>query len=851
MAERVAKETIDERVLRLLGLEDEVEISYEEYIRALKEALSTIQLGKGGYSTEEAMLLQDEFKKVKAKKGKFKPKSKKITADNIATTRFLRPSAKPLLAPAKKPITAEGLSGEGIAKDVEDISAKLDELLKELRDGYRLEKEEAEKNRKEREDKKRKDRERLLKKGQIQAIRAAKKFLSPVQSILDQIANFITYTLLGRAFKMFMDWSSDPKNKGKLESLGRFIKDWWPTLLGLWFFFVNPLGKFIRTIVGSVLRLTFKLAKFAIPRLVAFIAENPAAGLAGLAVASGIGAYASEQNVANKRKQINPKAVTPQDTAKTRKGPGSAQLMQESVLRGGAQAFSRGGFLNTFGNTYQGFTSGTDPAVAGNIYQGYTYGLGSGFPGYYTGGTLGWYEGYKRGGVFSGNVDETTGQYVKGAGPDTQFLPMQGGGGVVLQKGESVLQVGARERMMQQTGIDPLAFNIGANANKPRTIGNNIFGRAFGGLLGYAGGGAIGTAADIIKKDEALSSLSPGKNDYIKPGGKSVMSNIDWSKLTPTTPIHAYSTGVSGDRPTIGWGATFYDDILNGTKPVKPGDVITKAQADGILNNNIADLSSTYSKKIPNWNTLNQNQQAGILSIGYNAPAGPIGAYPKLTAAIKSGDMKSAAQNAVRSGPNPERIKTEQRLLLDTSKPNPVIPTPSLKQKEQPNIFQNLGAFANNLLGIKPAIDKTSKVNTQTIKKQGGGIIKENTGIDVPGATADRQQIFAQPGEYILPKKVVETLGVNILDKLVANIDNNSTPAKLGRRNLKITMPEPPAKRSARGGMMTLPPIKQSAGGSMPGVNQSVGTVVPSFSVVASAAQEIRMQNAERYGIVA
>jgi len=711
MAERVAKETIDERVLRLLGLEDEVEISYEEYIRALKEALSTIQLGKGEYSSEEAMLLQDEFKKVKAKKGRFKPKSKKITADNIATTRFLRPSAKPLLAPAKKPITAEGLSGEGIAKDVEDISAKLDELLKELRDGYRLEKEEAEKNRKEREDKKRKDRERSLKRGQIQAIRAAKKFLAPVQSILDQIVNFITYTLLGRAFKMFMDWSSDPKNKGKLESLGRFIKDWWPTLLGLWFFFVNPLGKFIRTIVGTVLRLTFKLAKFAIPRLVAFIAENPAdtAAIGATAAIGGTAVLANEITGQRKAAKVETENKAKAQTGKGIgvQGIGGVGDMGPTTPYGLLQGASRGGFLNTFGNTYQGFTSGTDPAVAGNIYQGYTYGLGSGFPGYYTGGTLGWYEGYKRGGVFSGNVDETTGQYVKGAGPDTQFLPMQGGGGVVLQKGESVLQVGARERMMQQTGIDPLAFNIGANANKPRTIGNNIFGRAFGGLLGYAGGGVLGSRNTTPSAFSIPSISNSFENNFSRP---SMRNSFDFSL-----------------KNMIGPSSNYFP----------------------------SSFSPKFAFNLPYPNRMNQGNTNVYLNRSYNGSQG----------------MQ--------------------------------------------------------------------------------GLVRENTGMDFSGFGADRQEVFVQPGEYVLPKKVVETLGVNILDKLVANIDNNSTPAKLGRRNLKITMPEPPARRSARGGMMTLPPIKQSAGGSMPGVNQSVGTVVPSFSVVASAAQEIRMQNAERYGIVA
>ncbi len=54
---------------------------------------------------------------------------------------------------------------------------------------------------------------------------------------------------------------------------------------------------------------------------------------------------------------------------------------------------------------------------------------------------------------------------------------------VKLTAGESVLQVGARERQIQSTGIDPLAFNVGPNANKPTFKG---------GLPGFKDGGVVG-----------------------------------------------------------------------------------------------------------------------------------------------------------------------------------------------------------------------------------------------------------------------------------------------------------------------------------------------------------------------
>ena len=77
---------------------------------------------------------------------------------------------------------------------------------------------------------------------------------------------------------------------------------------------------------------------------------------------------------------------------------------------------------------------------------------------------------------------------------------------------------------------------------------------------------------------------------------------------------------------------------------------------------------------------------------------------------------------------------------------------------------------------------------------RGGGIIKENTGIDIPGGGADRQNVRVQPGEYIIPKKVVDTVGVNLLDKRVANIDKNSNPYKLGA-DRQIEPQSPPISR--------------------------------------------------------
>ena len=180
------------------------------------------------------------------------------------------------------------------------------------------------------------------------------------------------------------------------------------------------------------------------------------------------------------------------------------------------------------------------------------------------------------------------------------------------------------------------------------------------------GGGHVGKATKHIMKDEALSSLSKGpypkgQSDFIKPGGTSVKSGTKWGSIKPDTKIYSYidSVGV----PTIGWGSTYYDNIRNGKKKVKTGDVITKARADKALHDNIAGLNRDYAKQIPHWKKMSNSQRAALLSMGYNAPNFFGSFAPGLTAALKRGDMIAAAKNLSWGGPSQTRIRESQAMM--------------------------------------------------------------------------------------------------------------------------------------------------------------------------------------------
>jgi hypothetical protein len=793
-------EQINSVILRLLGLSNAKEIDYNTYYKTIAKKLSSARMVGARIPEQEEILLREELKRIRPKKdsGRFKIKTKtvKIIDSSIPNIqngqRKLTGKSSALVKATPGKLTKErinpqqssivkfiGKSTESSNKSFENIQKSLDSIADSLKAENKLKKKEDEKNRKDRERKKRDRRESLMESSIKPIINAAKKFLEPLKSFWDRLIRFVTFTILGRAFKMFMDWASDPKNKKKIETITRFIKDWWPALLGGWFLFATPLGKFVRTIIGTIAKLTIRLAKFAIPRLAAFVAKNPVASvLIGGAVASGVGAYVSEQNVANKRKQINPSAVTPKDTAKTGKGPGTNQLMQESVLRGGAQAFSNGGTLG-------GYRKG-----------GKTF----------------------RSSPFSGIVNHKTGKKVSGAGPDTQFLPLEDGGGVVLQKGETVLQVGAREKMIQETGHDPLSYNVGSDANKPRNIGKGLRGNSSGGIVGYANGGTIGLRGAPLKR--IMHGTGEGIPDLIRNTGFKEQTGM-------------LGKGVYGS--TKGWVADTYRGAGK-WKGILPG------QGPRL------DMLVPQASRTLRGATVVSGRQAnrglriaeGIMSGKYT------GAKARSLMPLLAKETPTMAQALGKFLPGLAKLGGKALEIGNL----PVIGD-MLFPEAAGNYDQLSGQNSyRNAPGYKIP-KRRGKVNISKRKDGGmftGGLIKENSGVNIPGATADRQQINTQPGEYVIPKLVVDRIGYKNLDNLVSSVDTNSNAAKLGRRSVTRYMPSPPIRKNYKNSAITLPPINAGTGG--PSMATSKDRKVPTFSAVSSVGYDIRKSNAEIYGIV-
>lgn len=578
-----------------------------------------------------------------------------------------------------------------IVKLIEGIQRTIEGILNNLSGQSKDNKKIIVQSKREREKKRRLLKESLLETPGKFLVKATEKMLSPVKSIIDRIINFLVFALLGKALISLYEWSKDPKNKDKVDTIVRFLKDWWPTLLGAFILFGTGFGKMIRSSIGLIISATKNIA-LTIPKLIKWISRlGPRGKAIATVVATGAGAYAASK--LNEPKPNVEQTTPPPPKQKQQKQAKSAGEFYSAPVRA-----AKGGGLITKIKSHPALGYSQPEKVNINEIA------------------------FANGGL----IQQDSGVEITGAGKDTNLIAAQPGE-VVISK-SAVDYFGGPEFFLKLN-------SIGGGTNQPK-FANNIQMQVGGGLVGsrinplnsssdqnqmlMTGGStdkplniqlakapkvgpskgqsnkkltetfnlpAVNIATNKLKKDEALSSITKGRNDFIKPGGKSIISNTPWSSLKDSTPIHAYLD--SQNVPTIGWGATFYDSIVNGKQQVNMGDVITKKQADNVFKMQLLDLSNYYSTKMKYWPMMTDNQRAGLLMTGFNAPNAPVGAYRKLSQALEMGDTKAAAEQLQRQGPNQERIDTEKKLLLSGP--------------------QNLRTAPNNLLNLKNKIENQSR----------------------------------------------------------------------------------------------------------------------------------------------
>lgn len=764
-------EKIDERILRLLGLENEFELSYGEYLRHLKEALSIIDLGKSKFSSEEAMLFQEEFKRIKKKKKedrfKLKVKKEKITAGKVATTKFLKPAKKTLALPPSQVNGEPGGAGEFVG-----IRKTLDSILSTLGSKFKFDQKQADKDRKEKETEKRGKRESSLegfKKGVAGIVATTKKLLDPFQAIIDRIWKFIFFTLLGRAFTKFMEWMGDKGNQEKFNSFIEFLTDHWPALAGLYVLFGTSFGKLVRGLLKGATRMIVALA-MNVGKIKNFITKHKKLAFLGLAITPLATRELGNLLGGNKDKE------TPESGLIPTKNPELSQVKQS-----------------------------TDQASNTKIP---TLNFGGMVPSFAMGG-----------------MDFFNGVPITGAGQDNTLIAAKTGEAILTEKD----QVDLSQRYVDRNTGQPLNVPQYLAGRKPGSVnlGNLRFPGFGGGFFGggmiqkFNNGGIIGGAMNLFSRPKGLSikGVQAGFTGMAKEGFEAIMGG-DKFRLGRWKPQilgrGAYSA------PTIK-GAQRYagsTGSLGGTQ--SPGGVVktivpSNARRINLLEPQAAVKPATFDKGKLLSDKLLQGAYA-------NSPLAN-----KLRIQLITGTAQNVGMGLGRT------LSRGVGLLNAPVISDMLFPegTTVYDQLSGPNAYYNAPGYR----GPKP------------MRHMGGGLIKENTGRDVPGATADRQHILAQPGEYVLPVDTVNRLGVSLIEKLVAMTDSDSDAyLKRGSINMPKITPYKTSGTSGMGGVVTLPPITQSQLGYNGLGSGARGSKVPYFS--ASAPSNDRSINASIYGLM-
>ena len=471
----LVNESIDERVVNILGLGQVFDIDYATYLTLLKEKLVQVSMGGGSLAREEQMLLQDEFKRVKGKVGRFKINRRTANVGAISGSTPLKVSKDKFFLTSSA-VIPENPGVAKVSEDLKGIHEALDKLLGEIKADNAEEKKQAELERRQKIRNRRVAREKLLEKSQQKVSRVVNKLFTPVRGILDSIFRFLFFGLLGRSFQSFLNWFSDPANKDKVDNMFRFLKDFWPAILGGLALFFTPLGGFVKGIV--------KLLTFFGPKLFRLVAKYPKIALATAGAAALL------------------KAATSQSPNPERAEQGKTELddtqefggMTGAPISGDMLGFNQGGLI---------------PVGSDKLYNVSNY---FGRP-------------IERA---SGKITSTTGTKIKGTGPDTQLI--------AAQPGEFIISKNAVNTYGSQFFMN--LNKEGGGTNIPNFVNNIQFaqgGGMVGGLMGSptsfipaptGGGGGTNALTEQAKTKTLGTYIGDGIQEFLGVTPKRMRSSL-------------------------------------------------------------------------------------------------------------------------------------------------------------------------------------------------------------------------------------------------------------------------------------------------------------------------------------
>jgi len=261
MAKRI-NATIDKETKQLLindfGYQPVDLESYTGQLRALKETFNSLQIKdpKDPRLKELAIAIKDlraqrEVEKDKTGKLKVTRKRRKdaksleqIQAEIDAKDKAIadrkakkKKDAMNFISPGSAPVPVDQAGGDGggdMSSALAKISSDVNIIKGIVASQESIEKDKLDDTREAREKKKRTMKENLLEGGKKMYDKVAGAFgkvLEPAKGIFESIFNFIKLFILGAGLMKILEWFGDSKNKSKITSIFRFLKDWWPAIV--------------------------------------------------------------------------------------------------------------------------------------------------------------------------------------------------------------------------------------------------------------------------------------------------------------------------------------------------------------------------------------------------------------------------------------------------------------------------------------------------------------------------------------------------------------------------------------------------------------------------------------------
>ena len=190
-----------------------------------KTAIGTVKRKETFLQSQKRKLAEQ-----KAKSGFKGSESTKIKKDDAV--KFITGKTPEPVEPSAPPVPKFG--GEKTGAALTSISQTVNTIKKLVTRQNKFEKDKADDTRETREKKKRSMAENLMEGGK-KALGAVKsgfaKVLEPAKGIFAQIFDFLKLFVLGAGLMKLLDWFGNPENKSKIQSIFKFLKDWWPAIV--------------------------------------------------------------------------------------------------------------------------------------------------------------------------------------------------------------------------------------------------------------------------------------------------------------------------------------------------------------------------------------------------------------------------------------------------------------------------------------------------------------------------------------------------------------------------------------------------------------------------------------------